>query len=95
VTLARELRPGYPNILFYNYLSSNAYSDVIQQGKDGWFARSTMFNPSDLSDNAAELVIIDPNTRTLLQPTSMPESGEIKPLPMVLPPQCSRTLPLQ
>jgi hypothetical protein len=94
-TLAGELRPKYPNILFYNYLASNAYSDVIQQGRDGWFGRSTMLNPSDLSDNAAELVIIDPNTRPLLQPTSMPESGEIKPLPMKLPPQCSRALPLQ
>ena len=95
VTLARDLRPQYPSILFYNYLSSNAYSDVIKQGEDGWFGRSTMFNPTDLSDNAAELVLIDPSTRLLLQPTSMPESGEIRPLPMRLPPQCSRALPLQ
>jgi hypothetical protein len=81
--------------LFYEYLSSNAYSDVIQKGKDGWFGRSTLFNSTDLADNAAELVLIDPSTRELLQPTSMPESGEIRPLPMKLPPQCSRVLPLQ
>ena len=81
VTLARELRPQYPSILFYNYLSSNAYSDVIKQGEDGWFGRSTMFNPTDLSDNAAELVLIDPSTRLLLQPTSMPESWEMRPCP--------------
>jgi hypothetical protein len=95
LNLARDLRSDYPKILFYNYLSSNAYADVIRQGKDGWFGRSTMFNPSDLADNAAELVIIDPNTRALLQPSSMPDSGEIKPLPVKLPPQCSRTLPVQ
>jgi hypothetical protein len=61
--------------LLYDYLSSNAYSDVIPRRKDGWFGRSTMFNPSDLTDLAAELVLIDPNTRALLQPTSMPDSG--------------------
>jgi hypothetical protein len=95
VTLARELRPQYLSILFYDYLSSNAYSDVIKQGRDSWFGRSTMFNPTDLSDNAAELVLIDPGTRALLQPTSMPDSGEIRPLPMKLQPQCNRALPLQ
>jgi hypothetical protein len=96
VSLARELLPEYGStILFYNYLSSNAPYYVIQQGKDGWFGRSTMFNSTDLSDNAAELVLIDPRTRALLEPTSMPDSGEIRPLPMKLPPQCSRALPLQ
>ncbi len=95
-SLAKELHGQYEQRLsFYDYLSSNAYSNVIEQHKDGWFARSTMFNPSDLSDNAAELVLIDPNTRSLLQPTSMPESGEIKPLPVHLPPACSRSIPLQ
>jgi hypothetical protein len=95
VALARQLQPSYPNILFYNYLSSNAYSEVISQRKDGWFGRSTMFNPVDPSDNTAELVLIDPATRPLLQPTSMPESGDIQPLPGRVPPQCSRQLPLQ
>ena len=96
LSLAKELSGQYgKNVLFYDYLSSNAYSDVIEQHKDGWFGRSTMFNPTDLSDNAAELVLIDPNTRTLLQPTSMPESGEINPLPVKLPPSCNRSLPIQ
>ncbi len=95
-SLARELGGEYrKRLLLYGYLSSNAYSDVIEQHKDGWFARSTLFNPTDLSDNAAELVLIDPKTRTLLQPSSMPESGEIKPLPVNLPLACNRSLPLQ
>src|SRR5207245_8822905 len=95
VSLARELHAKYgERILLYNYLSSNAYSDVIAQARDGWFGRSTMFNPTDLSNNAAELVLVDPSTRTLLEPSSMPESGEIKPLPVKLPKQCSETLPL-
>lgn len=80
-SLARKLHDQYRNeVLFYDYLSSNAYSYVIEQRKDGWFGRSTMFNPRDLSDNAAELVLIDPNTRPMLEPTSMPDSGEIKQL---------------
>ena len=96
ISLAKELHGQYgQRLLFYDYLSSNAYSQVIEQHKDGWFARSTMFNPSDLSDNAAELVLIDPDTRALLEPTSMPESGEIKPLPVNLSPRCSRPIPLQ
>jgi hypothetical protein len=95
-SLATQLYTKYgQHILLYDYLSSNAYADVISQAKDGWFGRSTMFNPNDLSDNAAELVLIDPNTRSLLQPSSMPESGEIKPLPVRLPNECSRTLPIQ
>jgi hypothetical protein len=77
------------------FSASNAYSEVIAQNKDGWSARSTMFNPTDLSDNAAELVIIDPQTRTILEPTSMPESGEIKPVPVRLSDSCSRDLPIQ
>jgi hypothetical protein len=95
VSLAKKLRSQYPDeVLFYDYLSSNAYSDVIKQKKNGWFGRSTMFNPSDLSDNAAELVLIDPTTRLLLEPTSMPESGEIKPLAVQMPDQCSTSPPI-
>jgi len=96
VSLAKELRGQYgTRILLYDGISSNAYPDVIEQHKDGWFGRSTTFNPSDLSDNAAELVLIDPRTRALLQPTSMPDSGEITPLSDVLPSVCSRSLPIQ
>jgi hypothetical protein len=96
LSLARQLRQEYGSqILLYDYLSSNAYSDVISQRKDGWFGRSTMFNPSDLSDNAAELVLVDPRTRALLQATAMPESGEIAPLGMKMPESCSRTVPIQ
>lgn len=95
-SLARKVEGTYgPKVLIYPYLSSNAYSDVITQRKDGWFGRSTTFSPADLSDNDAELVWIDPATRTLLQPSSMPESGEIKPLPMHLPQECTRSMPLQ
>lgn len=94
--LARQLSAQYgKRLLLYDYLSSNAYSQVIEESRDGWFARSTTFNPMDLSDNAAELVLIDPATRPLLQPSSMPDSGEIKPLPVSLPQTCSRSLPLQ
>jgi hypothetical protein len=65
-SLAGQLRNEYgARVLFYDFLSSNAYSEVIAQNKDGWFARSTTFNPTDLSDNAAELVLIDPQTRTI------------------------------
>lgn len=96
LSLGKELGGQYGNrVLFYEYLSSNAYSHVIEQQKDGWFARSTLFSPTDLSDNTAEFVLIDPNTRALLQPTSMPESGEIEPLPVILSPSCSRSLPIQ
>jgi hypothetical protein len=95
-SLAKELGGQYgQRVLLYDYLSSNAYSTVIEQHRDGWLGRSTMFNPSDLSDNAAELVLIDPNTRSLLEPSSMPESGEISPLPVALPPACNRSLPIQ
>lgn len=96
VSLAQNLAPEYgQSVLFYDYLSSNAYSDVIEQRKDGWFARSTMFSPNDLSDNAAELVLIDPHTRALLKPSSMPESGEIEPLAPSLSEHCNRTMPIQ
>ena len=96
VSLAKKLHEQYGDkLLLYDFLSSNAYSDVINQRKDGWFGRSTMFNPTDLSDNAAELVLIDPRTRALLQPTSMPDSGEINPLPVKLVAQCSQSLPIQ
>jgi hypothetical protein len=95
-SLAKTLHEQYgSNILLYPYLSSNAYSEVIAQKKNGWFSRSTMFNPTDLADNAAELVLIDPRTRALLQPTSMPESGEIRPLPVTSAPNCSQSMPIQ
>jgi hypothetical protein len=96
LSLAKNLRPKYgQNILFYEYLSSNAYSDVIEQHKDGWFARSTMFTPGDLSNNAAELVLIDPRTRAILEPSSMPESGEIKPLSPIMSERCNHSMPIQ
>ncbi|HUV69511.1 MAG TPA: hypothetical protein VMW15_07605 [Terracidiphilus sp.] len=78
-SLAKELKIQYGGrLLLFDGISSNAYYEVIEQRKDAWFGRSTVFNPSDLSNNAAELVLIDPNTRALLEPTSMPESGEIR-----------------
>ncbi len=96
VSLARKLNDQYrENILLYDGISSNAYSDVIEQKRNGWFGRSSVFNPTDLSNNAAELVLIDPRTRPLLEPTSMPESGEIKPLPVKTPDQCSASPPIQ
>lgn len=95
-TLAKTLHGEYGDRLLYvDYLSSNAYTDVITQKKDGWFGRSSMFNPNDLSDNAAELVLIDPQTRPLLEPSSMPVSGEIKPLPVSVAPQCQAKAPTQ
>ena|GEM_PF-2807615 len=96
VELAKKIRTEYgASVLLYDYLSSNAYSDVIQQNKSGWFGRSQMFNPTDLSNNAAELVLIDPQTRPLLEPTSMPESGEIQPLPVGQVEQCSKPMSIQ
>ncbi len=96
VSLAKEVRAQYgEQVLLFDGISSNAYADVITQRKDGWFGHSTLFNPTDLSDNAAELVLIDPTTRVLLEPTSIPESGEIKPLSANLPPVCSAPVPLQ
>jgi hypothetical protein len=94
--LGQKLHEQYgEEVLFYNYLSSNAYSDVIEQKRNGWFARSTLFNSTDLADNAAELVLIDPKTRSLLEPTSMPESGEIESLAVKTPDQCSTSIPLR
>jgi hypothetical protein len=96
VGLAKGLHEKYGDtILFYDGISSNAPFDVIKQQKLGWFGRSSMFNPTDLTDNRAEFVLIDPVTRPLLEPTSMPDSGEIKPLPVALPSQCSRAMPLE
>jgi hypothetical protein len=96
VSLAKEVRAQYgEQVLLYDGISSNAYADVITQRKEGWFGHSTLFNPTDLSDNAAELVLIDPTTRVLLEPTSIPESGEIKPLSANLPSICSAPAPLQ
>lgn len=96
IALARKLREQYKeNLLLCDGISSNAYSDVIEQKKNGWFGRSSVFNSSDLSDNLAELVLIDPTTRSLLEPTSMPQSGEIAPLRIQMPPQCSRPASIQ
>lgn len=96
VALARKVRDRYNGSLrLYDGISSNAYSDVIAQKKSGWFGRSSMFNSSDLSDNAAELVLIDPQTRPLLEPSSMPDSGEIERLPMRIPSQCSSPISIQ
>jgi hypothetical protein len=95
-SLAQRLHDQYrDNVVFYDGISSNAYSAVIAQRKEGWFGRSSPFNPLDPSDNAAELVLIDPRSRPLLQPTSMPDSGEIPRLQVAMPQQCSRSIPLQ
>lgn len=95
VTLARELHAKYgDSILFFDGISSNAPYGVMQQRKLGWFGRSSPFNPTDLADNLAEFVLIDPATRSLLEPTAMPDSGEIKPLTVQMPSQCSRTMPI-
>jgi len=96
ISLARKLREQYQeNLLLYDGISSNAYSDVIEQKKNGWFGRSSVFNSLDLSDNAAELVLIDPKTRALLEPTSMPESGEIHPLSIRIADECSQPVSIQ
>jgi hypothetical protein len=95
-SLARKLRDQYgDDIVFYDGISSNAYSSLIAQRKRGWFGRSSPFNPLDPSDNAAELVLIDPVTHPLLQPTAMPDSGEILHLSGNVPDQCNRSLPIQ
>jgi hypothetical protein len=96
VSLARKLHDSYGNeIVYYDGIASNAYSAVIAQRKNGWFGRSSTFNPLDPSDNASELVLIDPKTRALLQPMSLPESGDISHLATAMPSQCSQSLPLQ
>jgi hypothetical protein len=96
IALAKKVHDQYGGeIVFYDGVSSNAYSDVIEQKKLGWFGRSTMFNPSDLADNAAELVLVDPLTRPLLEPSSMPDSGEIGPLANRMPHECSASVSLQ
>jgi len=96
VELARKLHGKYGDrILLYNGISPNAPYEVVKQRKLGWFGRSSTFNPTDLADNLAEFVLIDPATRRLLEPTSMPDSGEIKPLPVQMPSQCSRSMSLQ
>jgi hypothetical protein len=96
ISLGRKLHDQYGNdIVFYDGVTSNAYSDVVEQKKEGWFGRSTMFNPRDLADNAAEFVLIDPRTRELLEPSSMPDSGEIKQLANRMPKGCSTSIPLQ
>jgi hypothetical protein len=96
MSLAQKLHGEYGDrILFYDGIASNAYSAAIPQRKDGWFAHSTLFHPLDPSDNAAELVLVDPYTRPLLQPMEMPESGDISRLSVTMPEQCSRSLPLR
>jgi hypothetical protein len=95
-SVARQLYPIYGSrILFYRYLSSNAPFSVKQYMLDGWFGRSTMFNPVNSSALDAELVLIDPATRRLLQPTSMPDSGEISFVPNPIPDACARHMAIQ
>jgi hypothetical protein len=95
-SLAQKLLDQYRDeVLFYDALSSNAYPYVVEQRKNGWFRRSTMFEPTDLSSNGAELALVDPKTRPLLEPTSMPESSGIKQLLVTILDQCSRLLPIQ
>ncbi len=56
ISLARKLRDQYGrNILLYDGISSNAYSDVIEQKRNGWFGRSSVFNPMDLLNNTADI----------------------------------------
>jgi hypothetical protein len=96
IALAKKVHDQYKDdIVFYDGVTSNAYSNVIEQKKEGWFGRSTMFNPNDLADNAAEFVLIDPRTRQLLEPSSMPDSGEISPLANRMPKACNTSIPLQ
>jgi len=98
ISLSHTVKSSYGEaILYYPYLTSNAYSDVIQQRKDGWFGRSSMFNPKDAADNTAELVITDPTTRRLLTTSSDLTAGEIGNTPSLWyrPEQCVRNLPLQ
>ena len=96
MTVTRKLHDEYGNEIFFsNTLTSKAYPFVIQQGKNGWFGRSTLFNPTDDSDNEAELVLVDPRTRPLLEPTSMPDSGEIRQLPVEVAEQCGGVSPIR
>jgi hypothetical protein len=96
ISLGRKLHDQYGNdIVFYDGVTSNAYSEVAEQKKEGWFGRSTMFNPRDLADNAAEFVLIDPSTRQLLEPSSMPDSGEIRALASRMPNKCNTSIPLR
>lgn len=95
-SLAKTIHAQYgESVLIYDGISSNAPPDVIEKRKLGWFGRSSLFNVRDLADNRAELVLIDPNTRDLLEPTSVPDSGDIKELPVRMPPQCSRSIPIR
>jgi hypothetical protein len=90
ISLAGSLRQQYgSHVLFVDYHSSNAYAEVIERNLDGWFGSSSSFNVNDPADNRAELVLIDPRTRPLLEPSSMPTSGEIKSFSQRLPEQCS------
>ena len=94
--LAQKLYQQFGDRLIYvDYLASNAGSEVNTHALDGYFGRSEMFNPSDLANNVAELVLIDPSTRQLLEPTSFPESGEIRPLPVRIPDQCNQAVSVQ
>ena len=59
LSLAKQITAKYGlRILIYDGISDNAYAAVIKQQKDGWFGRSTLFNPDDRSDLDAELVLI-------------------------------------
>jgi hypothetical protein len=95
ITLGKKLSEQYGDaLLLYGGDSSNAYSEVAKQTKNGWFALSD-FNWTDPSDNTGELVLIDPRARSFLEPASKLEGGEIKPLPVKVAGQCSQSVPLQ
>jgi hypothetical protein len=48
MSLGKKLHDQYGDqILFYDGISSNAYSDVNRLRRNGWFAHSTMYNPTD------------------------------------------------
>ena len=94
-SLARNVERQYDDaVLVVNYLSSNATTEVIKKEKYGWFGRSELFNPSNPTDNIAELVVIDPHTRNSLEPTSWPRSGEIRPVAGYVPSQCNKPMSL-
>jgi hypothetical protein len=94
--LEQKLRQQFGDRLLYvDYLASNAATAISAKRLDGYFGRSEMFNPTDLADNLAEVVLVDPLTRQLLEPTSFPESGEIRPLPVRIPEQCNLPVSIQ
>lgn len=95
MSLGKALRQQYGDVLLlYDGASANAYYEVAKQRKSGWFALSDL-NWTDPSNNTAELVLIDPRTRSFLEPASRLEGGELQPFPVKVPAQCSQSIPLQ